>query len=375
MPSNDYEHLKNCCDIVRNSVHKSSLNYNLQETPWSIYITIRKSFAKKKVLHEPDDQAVSLAPGQPLHLLPDHSLHQDVENQLQNLKIKLKKSEDANNILTLRYEEAVQECEENHFKIEQLENKVKICEKVFEKEEELEKSVEIAFDEIKLKDRTIEQLQKDKSALENEKELEDKKWKDAKKALNAKEKEISALLGKNSDITKKLSEVQCDLSTLTNKVNKDKKDDEKKQKKDKKKDFLDKLKPSDNFECSLCDYKTETLMKLESHKKMLHTESRCTETENTLLHDKAIQHSELRVLSEKNLQTEDLRENNFKKYPCFYCGTNIAHEYHLNEHRKKCRGTRNMSTDVGLPPAPFGSLPGHSAYFTPFGLQARHYQF
>ena len=210
MPSNDYEHLKNCCDIVRNSVHKSSLNYNLQETPWSIYITIRKSFAKKKVLHEPDDQAVSLAPGQPLHLLPDHSLHQDVENQLQNLKIKLKKSEDANNILTLRYEEAVQECEENHFKIEQLENKVKICEKVFEKEEELEKSVEIAFDEIKLKDRTIEQLQKDKSALENEKELEDKKWKDAKKALNAKEKEISALLGKNSDITKKLSEVQCE---------------------------------------------------------------------------------------------------------------------------------------------------------------------
>jgi hypothetical protein len=67
----------------------------------------------------------------------------DVENQLQNLKLKLKKSEDANNILTLRYEEAVLECEENHSKIEQLENKVIVCEKVFEKAEDLKKSVEI----------------------------------------------------------------------------------------------------------------------------------------------------------------------------------------------------------------------------------------
>ena len=110
MISNDSEHLKNCCDIVRNSVHKSALNYTLQETPWVIYITIRKSFAKDKYLHEPDYQSGTPVPGQPLHQQPGHSLHQDVENQLQNLKIKLKKSEDANNSLHLRYEEAVQEC-------------------------------------------------------------------------------------------------------------------------------------------------------------------------------------------------------------------------------------------------------------------------
>jgi chromosome segregation ATPase len=147
-----------------------------------------------------------------------------------------------------------------------------VCEKVFQEAEELKKSVEIAFDERKLTNRTIEQLQNDKSTLENEIELVVKKWKDSKKALKAKEKELSELSNKNSDITKTMAEVQSDLSTLTSKVNKDKKDDEKKQKKDKKKDFLDKLKPSDNLECTLFDFRTETLMKLESHNKMFHTE-------------------------------------------------------------------------------------------------------
>jgi hypothetical protein len=33
-----------------------------------------------------------------------------------------------------------------------------------------------------------------------------------------------------------------------------------------------------------------------------------------LLYDKAIQHSELRVLSENNLQTEEIRENNSEYY-------------------------------------------------------------
>ena len=38
--------VKNSCNLIVNSVKDSSLNFFLQESPFSIYITIRKSIAK-----------------------------------------------------------------------------------------------------------------------------------------------------------------------------------------------------------------------------------------------------------------------------------------------------------------------------------------
>ena len=46
---------------------------------------------------------------------------------------------------------------------------------------------------------------------------------------------------------------------------------------------------------------------------------------------------------DKNVQAEDAK-NTFVKYPCNYCGTNIANNYHLFEHITTCRGTHNMGT-------------------------------
>ena len=47
--------------------------------------------------------------------------------------------------------------------------------------------------------------------------------------------------------------------------------------------------------------------------------------------------------SNENVQTEDeMTCEAFVKYPCNYCGINIANEYHLMEHQVKCRGTLNM---------------------------------
>ena len=40
------ENLKMSCDSVIDSVRASSLNFSCQETPFSFYITLRKSFRK-----------------------------------------------------------------------------------------------------------------------------------------------------------------------------------------------------------------------------------------------------------------------------------------------------------------------------------------
>ena len=33
----------------------------------------------------------------------------------------------------------------------------------------------------------------------------------------------------------------------------------------------------------------------------------------------------------------DMVKKDFKKYPCFYCGINVAIKYHISEHVRKCR--------------------------------------
>ena len=42
------------CDLVIESVRASSLNYNLQETPYSIYLSIRKSSLKRIPTVDPE---------------------------------------------------------------------------------------------------------------------------------------------------------------------------------------------------------------------------------------------------------------------------------------------------------------------------------
>ena len=48
----------------------------------------------------------------------------------------------------------------------------------------------------------------------------------------------------------------------------------------------------------------------------------------------------------------DWSNASFVKYPCHYCGINIANDPHLHEHRSKCLGARNMFTEPGLPNLP-----------------------
>ena len=49
------------CDSVLNSVRTSGLNYSCQETPYSLYLTLRKSFTQPRHVHhvpQPDHHQV-----------------------------------------------------------------------------------------------------------------------------------------------------------------------------------------------------------------------------------------------------------------------------------------------------------------------------
>ena len=49
-----FQQIQSSCDFVTNSLRRSSLNYSLQETPFSMYITVRKSFSKQRYPTECD---------------------------------------------------------------------------------------------------------------------------------------------------------------------------------------------------------------------------------------------------------------------------------------------------------------------------------
>ena len=48
--------IKESCLSLMDTIRQSSLNFSLQETPFSLYITIRKSFTKSRNLHSQVNQ-------------------------------------------------------------------------------------------------------------------------------------------------------------------------------------------------------------------------------------------------------------------------------------------------------------------------------
>ena len=107
-----------------------------------------------------------------------------------------------------------------------------------------------------------------------------------------------------------------------------------------------------------CDVKTESINYLENHKRINHMMTNSMQTDEKLIEDKFQQFDK---------ELEFLCEKDFQKYLCNYCGINIANDYHLNNHRRKCRGTFNMFDLPGLPPraTAMGMSPGFIPGFPP----------
>ena len=332
--------LQKSCDHVINSVRASCLNFSIHETPYSVYLSVRKSFSKSKT-----------SPKLESTLLPSTSQKNMYENEIEALKAALKDAEMANNVLVNKYEEAVDDSETSHTEIKRLQAEIDGL-KV--------KGVEKVESEIIKKNKIIQDLNSDKLKLESEVSEAEKNWKSANKSLKIKDKELHDLHKESNIILESYGQTKDELRDLKSKLNKEIKTNEKIQKKKDKKESLDNLKvPTVPFECSLCDVKLESLLKLNSHYKLCHMKASFTQTLETVLEDKSVQSNTEEFYSDKQVQTSSAE---FQKFPCFYCNINIVGEYHLQEHRIKCRGSTKMGIAgvpnivVFPPPLPFANF-------------------
>ena len=333
--------VKRSCDFVISSVRNSFLNYSIKETPFSLYFTLRKSFAK---------------PSSNLEHIFSHSVQNGglEQPEVEALTIKLKAAEESNMILKNDYEVAVNDCERCYKRISELESRVEdLKEEINHYEADKQASDKIECENLN-KDKLVDQLKQDKSNLECDIEIAEKNWKALNKTLKSKDKEIHDLIKENEIKAENLVKVKADFAQ----ANKEKKNEERKQKKRDKNDFIEGLKANSfsvAFECCKCDTKLESLKHLKCHERMFHMVTNSVQTDDKEVEDKIVQSCWNESLVDKEVQTNEEKVLEVEKYPCFYCGINIVSENHLNEHRRKCRGTSKMFGELGLPPPmPFG---------------------
>ena len=329
--------VKYSCEIVMDSVRDSSLNYSMRETPFSLYLTIRKTFVKS---------SSTLDQNSSVSLQNFASTAQDNFTEIKDLESKLRAAEESQSRLKNLYEQAVEDSEATHAQVKELE---KLLEDVTRKVN-LE-SVNKMESEMKIKDCFIEKLKVENENVENDLQSAEKNWKELKKLIKMKEKEVHDLRKENKLVTENLDIVSNELKNITNQVNKEKKVEAKKLKRIENKEFIETLKAKpEPFACSSCDLILESLGKLKQHVISFHVTSISTQTSVKVSDDKSVQSDTLS--SFKNMFTQTFEESDLEvqKYPCYYCGINIVSENHLNAHRIKCRGMSREFGELGLPP-------------------------
>ena len=107
--------IENSYDLIVNSVRNSHLNFSMQVTSFSLYLTIRKSFAKFS------KEAVQIP-------TPDKSVNDLSEallnDEIKTLKLKLSDAEDFSQRFKCERVESVNDNEECHKKIGNLKSKI-----------------------------------------------------------------------------------------------------------------------------------------------------------------------------------------------------------------------------------------------------------
>ena len=138
--------VKKSVNHIMNSVWESSLNFSIQETPYSLYICIRKSFSKPSEIFKVDIEDNTEA-----------DKHEETRIKSDTLRNELKSLQIDNFVLKNDFEEAIDECAEHLQTIKHLELKVTStgdnCENLVE--------------ELKHVNETLEVMKSEKSALEN----------------------------------------------------------------------------------------------------------------------------------------------------------------------------------------------------------------
>ena len=166
---------------VLNSIRSSNLNYSLQETPFSFYLTLRKSFIQPSRLPASATQLQALK-------LPESSPNLQIENELLSRKCNTLERE----YQTLKdcFEEATLEIEANNSttndlktRLENLHSKLETSEKIIVEKSDMENKLKAVYsDNIKVKEENTE-LKKEISILRPELKLSRKDKKDLEKRL------------------------------------------------------------------------------------------------------------------------------------------------------------------------------------------------
>ena len=164
--------VKSSCNFVINSVRDSLLNYSIQETPFSLYLTIRKTFSQS-------------SPTSTQSFCPNVVINDREIKEVKILKNKLKNLEDSNSILNGDLEEATNDLEISFKRIKELED---IVEENANKAERLEK-VKVK-EGIEKNEQAVTQLKAEKKILETDLEVSEKNSKKMLKEIKAKDKDI-----------------------------------------------------------------------------------------------------------------------------------------------------------------------------------------
>ena len=166
--------IQNLCDNILNSVRTSNLNYVCQETPYSIYLTIRKSWRKHQQVQQ--EELPKSAFKDEIDLKDEKN---DLKNELDDLKAKLQASKHVEDDLSDKLDAAVVEVSRLNKEVEKLIKKneeVKILKKAMQASKEddekircdLKKFKEIVSSKEKEIKRLEEQSQLEKTLYEKE---------------------------------------------------------------------------------------------------------------------------------------------------------------------------------------------------------------
>ena len=221
------------CDKIINTLKISKLNFCVQETPFSAYITIRKTFSQ--------------------------NFDMKVEPESQNLR-----------------KQKIYLSDSNFVKPES--DVVKALEKT---NEDLLRTVEalkstIEYEVAKHKAVIDEKLVYIKN-IESELDASDKHWKALNKEMKDKNKQIHDLNKEHRQVKEDLDANASELVILKAKLNKERKDSERKARKDKKLEALSNLKSDSKYNCDKCDENFEIISQLKSHEQFQHMISSSTQ--------------------------------------------------------------------------------------------------
>ena len=174
------------CEILLNNLRKSNLTFMLQETPYSMYLTIRKKFTKKTV-------ESSLAGNHLFSKAEATKEHDNLKAELEKSKMKSKKIEETNQIL---------------------ENKIKGAEVEFDTiTDKLKKALDEKQGEIKVLKEVIKNSNSEKSNIRDE-------LNQSKKVIKKKDKDIYSLERKVENINENVKSLKDNNYGLKNEKSK-----------------------------------------------------------------------------------------------------------------------------------------------------------